>query len=132
VICPDRAKIHLHGHDYAIIDQAAKKAFDPNQPINPISNPPRRDVAFLPEEGYLIIAFKADNPGAWLVHCHIAAHASGGLAMQVLEDREAAAVRRPRGSPAWTGAAELCSKWTTWCATVGGCDNVKFQDDSGI
>lgn len=35
-------------------------------------NPPRRDVVLLPAGGYIAIAFKPDNPGAWLVHCHIA------------------------------------------------------------
>lgn len=30
------------------------------------NNPPRRDVAMLPGSGYLVIALKADNPGAWL------------------------------------------------------------------
>ena len=30
------------------------------------NNPPRRDVAMLPGSGYLVVALKADNPGAWL------------------------------------------------------------------
>ena len=34
-------------------------------------NPPRRDVATLPARGYFVIAFITDNPGAWLMHCHI-------------------------------------------------------------
>ena len=45
----------------------------------------RRDVALLPAGGYLIIAFPADNPDSWLMHCHIAWHASAGLAVQILE-----------------------------------------------
>lgn len=31
----------------------------------------RRDVASLPGGGYLVLAFKTDNPGSWLMHCHI-------------------------------------------------------------
>lgn len=27
-----------------------------------LSNPPRRDVAILPDSGYLVLAFKTDNP----------------------------------------------------------------------
>jgi FtsP/CotA-like multicopper oxidase with cupredoxin domain len=34
-------------------------------------NPPRRDVAMLPANGWMVIAFQADNPGAWLLHCHV-------------------------------------------------------------
>lgn len=41
-------------------------------------NPPRRDVVLLPAGGYIAIAFKPDNPGVWLLHCHIAWHASAG------------------------------------------------------
>ena len=121
----------MHGHDFAIIDQAANKHFD-RKSINPVPNPPRRDVVFLPEEGYVVIAFKADNPGSWLVHCHIASHASGGLAMQVLEDRKEAATKWPPSSDEWETAHKLCMAWTSWCATIGGCNNTRFQDDSGI
>jgi hypothetical protein len=67
--------IHLHGHDFVILAQsnqtydvsATPKTFNFN-------NPPRRDVALLPAGqtgGYLAIGFKPDNPGVWLVHCHI-------------------------------------------------------------
>ena len=28
-------------------------------------------MAFLPSRGWLVIAFPTDNPGAWLMHCHI-------------------------------------------------------------
>jgi hypothetical protein len=36
----------------------------------------------LPENGYLVIAFKTDNPGAWLMHCHIGWHT---VAIQFVE-----------------------------------------------
>jgi len=47
-------------------------------------NPTRRDVAMLPG-GWLAIAFQTDNPGAWLLHCHIAWHVSQGLSVTFLE-----------------------------------------------
>lgn len=50
-----------------------------------LDNPPRRDVALLPAAGYLVIAFETDNPGAWLMHCHIGWHTSEGFAIQILE-----------------------------------------------
>lgn len=54
--------------------------FDPAASFSTFNfvNPPRRDVVLLPGGGYIAIAFKPDNPGAWLVHCHIAWHASAG------------------------------------------------------
>ena len=64
--------IHLHGHDFVILAQSATP-YNVTTSINTFnfSNPPRRDVALLPIGGYLAIAFKPDNPGVWLLHCHI-------------------------------------------------------------
>lgn len=39
----------------------------------------------LPGNGWLVLGFVNDNPGAWLMHCHIAWHASQGLSVQFLE-----------------------------------------------
>jgi Multicopper oxidase len=39
----------------------------------------------LPGGGYLVIAFQTDNPGAWLMHCHIGWHTSEGFALQFVE-----------------------------------------------
>lgn len=33
----------------------------------------------LPAGGYLVMAFITDNPGAWLMHCHIVSLASSWL-----------------------------------------------------
>ncbi len=39
----------------------------------------------LPGFGWMVVAFKTDNPGSWLFHCHIAWHVSQGLSVQFLE-----------------------------------------------
>lgn len=39
----------------------------------------------LPGGGYLVLAFETDNPGAWLMHCHIGWHTSEGFALQFVE-----------------------------------------------
>ncbi|KAE8313860.1 extracellular dihydrogeodin oxidase/laccase [Aspergillus transmontanensis] len=75
--------IHLHGHDFYVLAQA-EGTFSSNTTLNTV-NPPRRDTATLPALGYLVIAFKTDNPGAWLLHCHIGWHQSEGFAMQFVE-----------------------------------------------
>lgn len=62
--------IHLHGHDFYILAQSTG-TYDSDTVTLNLSNPPRRDVAMLPGSGYLVIAFQTDNPGAWLLHCHI-------------------------------------------------------------
>lgn len=62
--------IHLHGHDFWVIAQDVGMFDIATTPTN-LVNPPRRDVATLPSNGYLAIAFKKDNPGSWLLHCHV-------------------------------------------------------------
>ena len=79
--------MHLHGHDFALLAQGNDSTKLPNIKLK-FGNPPRRDVVLLPSSGYVVIAFKADNPGSWLFHCHIPWHASSGLALQILERQE--------------------------------------------
>jgi hypothetical protein len=126
--------IHLHGHDFALLSQCAgtkEKPCDASEAIIKLDNPPRRDVALLPENGYLIIAFKADNPGAWLMHCHIAWHASSGLAMQILENPDKIKLHDP------TKMKDVCLKWNNWYKNIRTQNPTcmawtHFQDDSGI
>ncbi|KAH8727668.1 laccase-1 precursor [Phaeosphaeriaceae sp. PMI808] len=73
--------IHLHGHDFYIVGEGTGVWDGTTNNLN-FNNPTRRDTATLPPDGYLLIAFPADNPGMWIMHCHIAWHASQGLSMQ--------------------------------------------------
>jgi FtsP/CotA-like multicopper oxidase with cupredoxin domain len=56
--------IHLHGHDFALLSQG-NTTFNASTAVIKRDNPPRRDVALLPRSGYLLIAFKVDNPGMY-------------------------------------------------------------------
>ncbi|KAJ6088585.1 hypothetical protein N7486_009846 [Penicillium sp. IBT 16267x] len=83
---PETHPIHLHGHDFYILAQGnSTNTF--NGVTNTI-NPPRRDTALLHTKGYLLIAFKTDNPGVWLMHCHIGWHTEEGFALQFLERKD--------------------------------------------
>jgi FtsP/CotA-like multicopper oxidase with cupredoxin domain len=66
--------LHLHGHDFWILAQGPG-SYDSSVVLN-LSNPPRRDTALLPTAGYMVLAFITDNPGVWLMHCHIGWHTS--------------------------------------------------------
>nr|ABM21605.1 laccase 2 [Monilinia fructigena] len=116
--------IHLHGHDFYIVGQEAT-VFNPATSPSSFNlvNPPRRDVAALPGNGYLAIAFKLDNPGSWLLHCHIAWHASEGLAMQFVESQSSIAVRMKDTAI----FEDTCSNWNAY---VPG--ELFAEDDSGI
>ncbi|KAF2425356.1 hypothetical protein EJ08DRAFT_594437 [Tothia fuscella] len=76
--------IHLHGHDFWLLGSGTGKFSGSTEGLN-FDTAIRRDVATLPASGWLVLAFPSDNPGAWLMHCHIAWHASQGLSMQFLE-----------------------------------------------
>ena len=44
-----------------------------NPPFQAVqSNPVRRDTVTVAAVGLTSIRFRVDNPGAWLLHCHIA------------------------------------------------------------
>lgn len=114
--------IHLHGHDFWVIGQDTGIFNLETSALN-LVNPPRRDVASLPGNGYLAIAFKKDNPGSWLMHCHIAWHASQGLALQFVERQSEIAV-----SMSDTAIfQDTCAAYQSYSET-----ELYVQDDSGI
>lgn len=119
--------IHLHGHDFAIISQG-DGLFDPNNANLNLNNPPRRDVAMLPNNGHLVIAFKPDNPGVWIIHCHIAWHAGSGLALQILERQSE--IANSIGS--LQQVKDGCSKWDFWLKTHPNVWDYSKQEDSGV
>lgn len=131
-----KTQMHLHGHDFALLQQSNETYSDAR--FNPkFDNPPRRDVVLLPIGGFIVIGFKADNPGAWALHCHIAWHASSGLAIQVLE-RQDAALKLLKSEPHRLAEVErTCKNWRKWFSNPenfwhpeGGVE--AFQDDSGV
>ncbi|KJK84432.1 Laccase [Metarhizium anisopliae BRIP 53293] len=139
--------IHLHGHDFAILEQAENKTWNPKNMSLKLDNPPRRDVVLLDTTGYVVIAFRADNPGPWLVHCHIAFHISRGLGMQIMEDQKGAFAMWPDKSPAIVEAKRVCRNWDKWYGNMsnwadkptsagGNCVEKSadwcFQNDAGV
>ncbi|OWF48227.1 laccase-1-like [Mizuhopecten yessoensis] len=54
-----------------------------NVPGLELSYPTRKDTLIIPSGGYAVIRVKADNPGVWLMHCHIELHANDGMMMYI-------------------------------------------------
>ena len=56
-------------------------------------NPPIRDTTPTPVAGpnptWLVIRYQVVNPGAFLMHCHIQLHQSGGMALAILDGVDA-------------------------------------------
>ncbi len=113
--------MHLHGHDFFILGQS-DQPFDPETFVPQTENPPRRDTAMIVDSGYVVIAFQTDNPGAWLLHCHIGWHASQGFALTFLEHEE-----KIKGLVDEKELARTCGEWKAFAKEKG----IK-QHDSGV
>ena len=72
-------------------------------------NPTRRDVAMLEAQGWTVIAFETDNPGSWLMHCHIGWHVGEGLSLQFLEV--------PSQIPGLYNTATSSEEWQNTCSS---------------
>ncbi|KAL7314638.1 ferroxidase fet3 [Mucor circinelloides] len=85
---------HLHGHVFQQVGRGAG-VYDGNRSnaewFN--ENPSRRDTLRVDAEGFSIIRFRADNPGAWIFHCHIDWHLESGLAVVFVEAPDVARER---------------------------------------
>jgi FtsP/CotA-like multicopper oxidase with cupredoxin domain len=67
--------MHLHGHTFTVL---AKNG----QPL--LGSPVQLDTVMVgPGETY-DVAFRANNPGLWMLHCHIGSHASKGMDTMVV------------------------------------------------
>ncbi|RYO95793.1 hypothetical protein DL765_011755 [Monosporascus sp. GIB2] len=118
--------MHLHGSDFVILAQSREPWNETTSPrLFRYDNPPRRDTAMLPAGGFLAMAFKPENPGSWLLHCHIVWHASSGLALQILV--------RPYDMPDFLGdlteTKRICDNWAETPLALA---MPTTQDDSGI
>ena len=58
--------MHLHGHHFRRVDVDGRPG-------------PLRDTISIDRSETVEIAFVADNPGSWLLHCHMLEHAASGM-----------------------------------------------------
>lgn len=61
--------LHLHGHTWAVLSRNGQASAFPEW---------RDTVLLLPREK-AELGFVADNPGDWMLHCHILEHQAGGM-----------------------------------------------------
>ncbi|TVY51222.1 Laccase-1 [Lachnellula cervina] len=83
---------HLHGYDfYVLASYEGLGGWDYYNPFNPsrlprggpfnLVNPLCKDTVYVPPWGYVVIRFKANNEGIWILHCHVLWHQAAGMAM---------------------------------------------------
>ncbi|KAL7936532.1 multicopper oxidase [Trichoderma chlorosporum] len=95
---------HLHGHSFHVLssfraDQAKLGSYNPFETSEDDSpghwqreKPLRKDTVSVPRRGHVVLSFVADNPGMWMLHCHMLVHLGTGMAtgfqVGVPEDEE--------------------------------------------
>lgn len=62
-------------------------------------DPPLKDTVTVPAGGYVVIRFPADNPGWWIMHCHLELHQVEGMALLVKEGAQHEMNPAPPGFP---------------------------------
>jgi hypothetical protein len=83
---------HLHGHSFNVLssfraENGALGSYNPYE--TPESDSPgqwnrerplRKDTVSVPRKGHVVLSFVADNPGMWMLHCHMLVHMGTGMA----------------------------------------------------
>jgi FtsP/CotA-like multicopper oxidase with cupredoxin domain len=64
--------MHLHGHSFQVIEINGKAL-----------NGALRDTVLVPPKTSVRVAFDANNPGIWYLHCHVLWHLAAGMATLV-------------------------------------------------
>ncbi len=61
--------MHLHGHSFQVISRDG----------DPVAHNEWGDTVLVQPRQTVRVAFVADNPGDWMLHCHVMDHQTGGL-----------------------------------------------------
>ncbi|GMP50974.1 hypothetical protein CsSME_00017382 [Camellia sinensis var. sinensis] len=69
-----------------VLQNAASLGFGNYDPINDpkkfnLVNPQARNTIVVPAGEWIVVRFQANNPGVWLMHCHMDIHVPWGLSM---------------------------------------------------
>jgi hypothetical protein len=105
----------MHGNDLRIL-ATGDGQWDKDISKLQTTNPTRRDTFMMRAGGYAIFAFFTDNPGVWLLHCHIAWHASEGLSTSLF-------VRKNDIKPSLAigkSIEEGCAAWNQYLSSSNG------------
>jgi len=69
-----RHPIHIHGHVFTLLAKNGRAL---------TGSPVHTDTVLVGPNETWDVAFKADNPGIWMLHCHILMHAAAGMSMTI-------------------------------------------------
>ncbi|KAK3087832.1 hypothetical protein FSP39_011260 [Pinctada imbricata] len=80
----------LYSADFSSQQWRDSSWHDDSVPGLNLFDPPLKDTITIPKQGYVVIRFRADNPGFWFMHCHLEVHTQlgMGLVLQVGEPED--------------------------------------------
>ena len=70
--------IHLHGHHFQVLERKPGRG-RAQMPGSTDDTGTFRDTVFTAPDEVVDIGFVADNPGKWMLHCHMLEHQAGGM-----------------------------------------------------
>ncbi|XP_055636865.1 uncharacterized protein LOC129775791 [Toxorhynchites rutilus septentrionalis] len=119
---------HLHGHAFRVVGmerlaanitaEEVKRLDEEGKIKRRLKGAPIKDTVTIPDGGYTIIRFIANNPGYWLFHCHIEFHAEIGMALVLKVGDKSEMISAPRDFPTCydfkpdLGKTQYSSGWT--------------------
>lgn len=103
--------LHLHGHDTYVLARGTGPYVELLTSLD-LESPPRRDTFNLPQSGYVVLAFQTDNPGSWLLHCHIQWHIHQGFALTLVEGSPSS-IQGVYGSGEDAEMRRVCQNWVS-------------------
>ncbi|KAJ8087816.1 laccase, multicopper oxidase, benzenediol:oxygen oxidorectuctase [Marasmius tenuissimus] len=97
--------MHLHGHAFDVVRVAGSDTYN-------YANPIRRDVVSLGQASdNVTLRFRTDNPGPWIMHCHIDWHFEAGFAVVFAERTDE-----------WNALPAPPTSWDNLCPTYDALD----------
>lgn len=80
--------LHIHGHDFYVLGSGPDVNVSGVTPFDiskdwqtfDLESPPIRDTFRVPRHSWVAVGFIANNPGSWLIHCHITFDMESGMA----------------------------------------------------
>ena len=140
--------MHLHGHTFAVLkigygtyDQSTGRyAGHTDQVVcdtpvcrNPgwnetaaekptlnLRTPPVKNTIVVPARGYVVVRFKANNPGTWLYHCHAVTHNVEGM-IAMLEEGPGHLPPVPEGFPTCNSFDWSAMEYERYKQSLNGC-----------
>ncbi|KAK2430919.1 laccase-4 [Trifolium repens] len=87
MIAPENHPFHLHGFNFFVVGQGLGNFYPQKDTLRfNLVDPVERNTLSVPNDGWVAIRFRADNPGVWFMHCHLEVHTTWGLKMAFIVD----------------------------------------------